>query len=34
MNSTCGVPYNNDAEMYVLGSIIIEPDLMNAVMGN
>ncbi|MGI6758280.1 MAG: replicative DNA helicase [Bacilli bacterium] len=33
MNSTRGVPYNNDAEMYVLGSIIIEPDLMNAVMG-
>ena len=32
MNSTRGVPYNNDAEMYVLGSIIIEPDLMNAVM--
>lgn len=33
MNNNRAVPYNNDAEMYVLGSIILEPDVMNMVMG-
>ncbi len=32
-NRTKSVPYNNDAEMYVLGSILLENNIMNQVSG-
>jgi replicative DNA helicase len=32
-NRTKTVPYNNDAEMYVLGSILLENGVMNQLVG-
>ncbi len=32
-NKTKSVPYNNDAEMYVLGSILLENSIINQVIG-
>lgn len=33
MNQNRSVPYNNDAEMYVIGSILIENNIMNSLIG-
>ena len=27
------VPYNNDAEMYVIGSVLLENKIMNSLVG-
>ena len=32
-NRTKTVPYNNDAEMYVLGSVLLENGVMNQLVG-
>ena len=32
-NRTKSVPYNNDAEMYVLGSILLENNVINQMIG-
>lgn len=33
MNQNRSVPYNNDAEMYVIGSILLENNIMNSLIG-
>lgn len=33
MNQNRSVPYNNDAEMYVIGSVLLENNIMNSLIG-
>ena len=33
MEPSRSVPYNNDAEMYVIGSVLLENNIMNSLVG-